>query len=97
MIKLHQSLFCALYDQARMLIINNFIDCGEESKNSLLVAVSRSSTTAQAQKQIQSLSAGLLFVQLLTRRKRYKYQCRRKDGQTDRLKDRQTDIQADSE
>jgi len=51
-----------------MLIINNFIECSEESKNSLFVTVLRSSTTAQAQKQIHSLSTGLLFVQLLTRR-----------------------------
>jgi len=70
-----------------MLIINNFIDCSEESKKSLYVAVSRSSTTAQAQKQIQSLSTALLFVQLLTLRKRYNCQCRRKDVQTDRQAD----------
>jgi len=74
-----------------MLIISNFIDCSEESKNVLSGAVSRSSTTAQAQKQIHCLLSALLCVQLLTRRKRYKCQRRRKDGRTDGLKDRQAD------
>jgi hypothetical protein len=72
-----------------MLIINNFIDCSEESKNSLSVAVSRSSTTAQPLKQILVHSVDSAFVCAVANSKKAVQVSMQAQGRTDRLKDRE--------
>jgi hypothetical protein len=53
-----------------MLIINNIIDCSEESKTNLFVAVSRSSTTVQGQTQIHTVPVDSAFVCAVTNPKK---------------------------